>query len=259
MKGQLLSIDGKKQKEITLPKVFSKKIREDILKKAYEAEKEWQPYSPNHRAGKQHSASGTISHKRHDWKGHYGKGMSRIPRKTMWRRGTQFYWVGAEISSTRGGRRAHGPKGSIQMKKINKKEYEIALASAIASTANEKFVTERYARINEVKENLPFVFDSKISEVKTQELIKGVEAALGNLKIVAKREKAIRAGKGKLRNRKYKTSAGLLIVTGNDEELKTNVFEQVKVREIMIGDLYPAGRVVIYTEKAIKDLEAMEK
>jgi large subunit ribosomal protein L4e len=254
MKTQLLDTHGKKQKEIDLPKVFSKKIRGDILKKVYEAEKMWQPYAHAPNAGKQHSASGTISHKRHDWKGHYGRGTSRIPRKTMWRRGTQFYWIGAEISSTRGGRRAHGPKGNIPIKKINKKEYELALASAIASTANEKLISERYARVKEVKENLPFVFDSKISDAKTKELIKGVEHALGDLKIVAKREKAIRAGKGKSRNRKYKSSAGLLIVTGNDEEIKTKIFDQVKVKELTVSDLYPAGRVVIYTENAIKNL-----
>ena len=259
MKAQLLSVDGKKQKEIDLPKVFSQKIREDILKKAYEAEKMWQPYAHDVKAGNKQSASGTISHKRHDWKGHYGKGMSRVPRKTMWRRGTQFYWVGAEISSARGGRRAHGPKGRIPLKKINKKEYEIALASAIASTANQAIVADRYARVKEVKEMLPFVMESKISNAKAQELINGIETALGNLKIVAKPEKSIRSGKGKLRNRKYKKSAGLLIVTGSDEEIRVKVFDQVKANNLTITDLYPAGRVVIYTENAIKDLKDKEK
>jgi large subunit ribosomal protein L4e len=259
MKAQLLSVDGKKGKEISLPKVFSKKIREDILKKAFEAERFWQPYSHDPMGGKKNSASGTISHKRHDWKGHYGRGISRVPRKTMWRRGTQFYWVGAEISSTRGGRRAHGPKGNIPIKKINKKEYEIAFASAIASTANDKFILERYARVEDVKADLPFVMESKISSAKTKDLIEGVEKVLGKLKVVAKREKSIRAGRGKLRNRKYKKSAGLLIVTGDDEELKSNVFEQIKMKELIVSDLYPAGRVVIYTENAIKNLEELEK
>ena len=140
MKAQLLSTEGKKQKEIDLPKVFSSKFREDILKKVYEAEKIWQPYGHDPEAGKKHSASGTMRHKRHSWKAHYGRGMSRIPRKIMWRRGTQFYWVGAEISSTRGGRRAHGPKNSIPIKKINKKEYVLALASAIVATSDKNLI-----------------------------------------------------------------------------------------------------------------------
>jgi large subunit ribosomal protein L4e len=255
MKTQLLSVDGKKQKEISLPKVFSTKIRDDILKKTFETEKTWQPYSNSPMAGKKHSASGTISHKRHDWKGHYGRGMSRIPRKTMWRRGTQFYWIGAEISSTRGGRRAHGPKNYIPVKRINKKEYKIALNSAIASTADKSKITERYSRIKDFDNALPLVVDSKFSELKTSELVKNVDKILKELKVVAKREKSVRAGKGKLRNRKYKTSQGVLIVTGNDEELKTNIFDQLKVNELTVSDLYPAGRVTIYTEKAINDLE----
>ena len=259
MKAQLLSIDGKKQKEISLPKAFSTKIREDILKKVYESEKTWQPYAHDSEAGKKHSASGTISYKRHEWKGHYGKGISRVPRKTMWRRGTQFYWVGAEISSARGGRRAHGPKGTIPIKKINKKEYLIALNSAISATADTKFVCERYSRIKEVKENLPFVVESKFSELKTKDLIKSIDNILGNLKIVSKREKSLRAGKGKLRNRKYKKSAGVLIITGDKEEIKTNSFNQIKIKDLIVSDLYPAGRVVVYTEEAIKSLEERER
>jgi len=38
------------------------------------------------------SASGKIRHKRHSWKVSYGHGMSRIPRKIFWRRGTNFSW-----------------------------------------------------------------------------------------------------------------------------------------------------------------------
>ena len=110
MKATLYSAEGKKIKEMELPKVFSEKIREDILKKAFEAEKVWQPYAPNIQAGRRHSASGIARHLRHVWKSGYGHGKSRAPRKIMWRRGSQFYWIGAEVSSARGGRRAHPPK-----------------------------------------------------------------------------------------------------------------------------------------------------
>lgn len=259
MKTQLFSTEGKKLKDIELPKIFSSKIREDFLKRAYEAEKIWQPYSHNPMAGKRQSASGTISHKRHDWKGHYGKGMSRIPRKTMWRRGTQFYWVGAEISSARGGRRAHGPKGSIPLKKINKKEYALALESAIASTANKEKILKRYSRIKEVKNDLPIVIDSNFSELKTKNIDKSINSILGDLKVISSKEKSIRAGKGKFRNRKYKKPARILIVTGNDEKLKARVLNQIKVMNLTVSDLYPAGRVVIYTESAIKDLDKLKK
>ncbi|MAG07391.1 50S ribosomal protein L4 [Candidatus Pacearchaeota archaeon] len=261
MKAQLLNIDGKKQKEISLPKVFSARIREDILKKTFESEKTMQPYGPNPKSGKQHSAAGIIRHLRHVWKGGYGFGRSRIPRKIMWRRGTQFYWIGAEVNSTRGGRRAHPPKivHMMMKKKINKKEKSIALASGIAGTSNGKMIKMRYERLSDKDvKDVPFVVDSKITGLKTQELIKSMKAVLGDLYVVAESEKSVRAGRGKLRNRKYKKTPGVLIVVGNDEEIKTNVFDVKKVKEISVEDLYPLGRLVVYTENALKDLEGLK-
>ena len=110
MKGYVLDINGKKLRTIDLHSCFSKKIREDIIAKVLEVKKNKQPYAPSPVAGKQHSASGKIRHRRHVWKSGYGKGISRIPRKIISRRGSQFNWIGAEIASTVGGRRAHPPK-----------------------------------------------------------------------------------------------------------------------------------------------------
>ena len=137
MKSTVYDIQGKKKKEIELPQMFDAKIREDLVAKYYESEKftEMQPYFAYAEAGKRHSASGTISHRRHMWKGHYGKGLSRAPRKTMWRRGTQFFWVGAEVSGARGGRRAHPPKPNY-IRKTNKKETVIAMNSALVATSS---------------------------------------------------------------------------------------------------------------------------
>src|SRR3989338_655187 len=105
MKAALYSVDGKKKGDVELPVLFETPIREDIVQKYYETYK-WaliHPHSPAPEAGRRHSASGKIRHKRHSWGAHYGRGISRAPRKTMWRRGTQFYWIGAEVSGARGG------------------------------------------------------------------------------------------------------------------------------------------------------------
>lgn len=261
MKAEILSLDGKKIKEIELPSVFSTKIRDDIVKKAFEVEKRIQPYGPSPTAGRRHSASGRIRHIRHKWRTAYGKGISRIPRKTMWRRGTQFYWVGAETSGTRGGRQAHPPMVEKMMKekRLNKKEAIIAFNSAIASTINEKMVRNRYERLNNSKfMKLPIVIESKLEGIKTKNFLDSVEKMLGDLSIV-KKEKSVRAGKGKLRNRKYQKSKGVLLITGNKENVKTKAMDSRKVNELEIKDLYPLGRLTIYTENAIKDLEAMEE
>jgi large subunit ribosomal protein L4e len=250
----LYDLNGKKKSEIELPKIFGSKIREDLVLKYLEAGRLIQPYSPAYNAGRKHSASGTISHKRHDWKGHYGKGISRIPRKTMWRRGTQFYWIGAEISSTRGGRRAHGPKGIGKEKKINKKEMVHAMNSGFASTANINYLIERYDRIDKIDLKFPLVVESNFNMIKTKDFIKMIKNILGEHFDLALKNKNIRAGKGKLRGRKYKTNAGVLIVKGFEEKIKIKGVEIKNVFDVLIDDLYPLGRLTIYTEKALEDL-----
>ena len=72
MKSQLFSSSGSKKSQVDLPKVFSTKIREDIIHKFFEASKftYMQPYSSDPEGGKKHSAYGTIYNKRHDWKVH---------------------------------------------------------------------------------------------------------------------------------------------------------------------------------------------
>lgn len=254
MKATVFDLEGKKKSEVEMPKVFDSKIREDIAAKCFEAEKEKQPFSNYVEAGKRHSASGTISHKRHDWKGQYGKGVSRVPRKRMWRRGDQFGFVGAETSGTRGGRRAHGPELNRKPRKINRKESEIGFASGIAATTQEKFIVKRYANINEVKFATPVVISvsEKMKTKKIHDMFQKIFAGVYD-GLVKTRE--VRAGRGKTRGRKYKENAGILIMQSNKENLKMKGFEVKHVGDVTIKDLYPLGRVVVYTEKALEDLK----
>ena len=260
MKAKVLDINGKKTKEIELPSVFSRKIRKDVIAKVLEAKKSEQPYSPSLVAGKQHSASGKVVHRRHVWRSGYGRGISRIPRKITSRRGSQFTWIGAEISSTRGGRRAHPPKilSMINTKKINKKELRAALLSSLSATADKREVAQRYERLSEKDlEKLPLVVESKLTSLKTKELISSLKKILGK-KIfeIALKKKNVRSGKGKSRGRKYKKSSGLLLAIGKEEKLKTKNFEIKNVKNLSIDDLAKggSGRLVLYTEQAIKDL-----
>jgi len=209
-----------------------------------------QPRAPDPEAGRKHSASGTISHKRHDWKGHYGRGISRVPRKTMWRRGTQFYWIGAEVAGTRGGRKAHAPKLIKKLRKTNKNEMRLAINSALASTASPKHIAERYETIEKI-EQAPFVIES-IPE-KTGDLIKAIKNIFPkNTPII--RKKSVRAGKGKARGRKYKSNAGVLILTAKGEMAKAKGIDIRKVNEVSIAELYPLGRLTLFTKKAIEEL-----
>lgn len=261
MKTSILDSAGKKVKDIELPSFFSIPVRDDMISKVLEAKKSKQPYAPSPVAGKQTAASGKVVHRRHVWRSGYGRGISRIPRKIMTRKGSQFNWVGAEIASTRGGRRAHPPKIDSMIKelKINKKEEEKAFLSALSATANKKQVALRYGRIEEkdIKE-LPVIIESKIVQEKTKQLLDATEKILGEkLFQVAISKKAVRSGKGKARGRKYKSNAGILVVIGKNEKMKSNVFDTKKADSLGIVDLAEggSGRVTVYTEQAIKDLE----
>jgi large subunit ribosomal protein L4e len=260
MKSKILDINGKEKGAIELPSFFSEKVREDIVAKVLEVEKVKQPYSPSPVAGKQKSASGNIQHTRSVWKTMQGKGISRVPRKIMSRRGSQFNWVGAEIPNARGGRRAHPPKveSMINTKKINKKELRAALISALSATGNEKLVSLRYERLNDKKlSGLPLIIEQKILSLKTKELIESLKKVLGNdLFEVSIKKKTIRAGIGKLRGRKYKKNAGLLLVVGEKENIKTNIIEVKKAKGLNVTDLANGGvgRLTMYTEQAIKEL-----
>ncbi len=259
MKAKVLDINGKKVKEIELPKCFSGKIREDLIFKVLETQKTKQPYAPSPVAGKQHSASGKIVHRRHVWKSSYGRGMSRIPRKMMLKRGSQFNWTGATVPSAVGGRRAHPPKilGMINTKKINKKEKKIAIISALSATVDGKLIAKRYKRLKDKKiDGLPFIVESKFTRLKTKQLIESLKKILGDLFEIALQKKSVRAGKGKARGRKYKKNAGVLIVIGKDEKLKIKGVEVVQTNSLGVADLAKGepGRLTIYTEQAIKEL-----
>lgn len=240
-------------------KIFEAPIREDIVSRVLETKKKQQPYSNSPAAGKQHSAKGLIVHARHVWRSGYGRGQSRVPRKIFSRRGSQFNWEAAEVPQSRGGMRTHPPKITQFRRglKVNKKELKIAFASAIAATGSEKYILKKYSSIDKIDKKAPFIVSPGISKLKTKQLAAELKNLLGNLYEVAIRKKSVRAGKGKLRGRKYKSNAGMVFVLGKDEKLKTSLFETKKADELSVIDLANGGlgRVAVYTEKAVKELE----
>lgn len=263
MKTIIHSFEGK-TKEIQLPKCFEEKIRTDLIQKVVECEKRWQPYSTYALAGKIYSAIGKLRHQRGRWKTTYGYGISRVPRKIMTRRGSRFFWVGAGVSSTVGGRVAHPPKGQkrLNSRDINKKEFLKALKSAIAATASIDMIKRKYSSLKEkqIKIELPIVIDKSFLDKKAKEFINKLKAILGEAAEVALPKKKQRAGKGKARGRKYKKSAGCIIVTGNNEKIKIKGIESVKVKELKVSHLAKGGpgRLTIFTEEAIKELEKLK-
>lgn len=259
MKAKVLSVKNEPVREVDLPSWFSEKIREDISQKYFEISKRIQPHTTDILAGMRYSASGKLRHMRHKWKTTYGHGISRVPRKILWRRGDQFYWIGATISSTRGGRRAHPPKIEhfLKEKKMNKKEIGIALKSGLIATTKEDLIRKRYENLRKEKLDLkfPILISSDFLKLKTKDFYAALKSILkGNLNnLLQKKEK--KSGKGKIRRGKNKKTAGLLLVIGNEESIKIKGIDCKKVKEIEMRDLWPLGRFTIFTEKAISELK----
>jgi len=255
MKTKILDKTGKDKGTMEMPKNFSMRIRKDILQKVFEAQKGFlmQPYGIMPGAGAGYSASGISIKARHRWKGTYGKGISRVPRKIMSRHGSSFVWVGATVASARGGRKPHAPKAEKNLyRKINKKEFLIAFNSALAGTFDEKSIEKKY----NMKFNSGFVFSDEILKLKTKDFIETMKKIFGSVDKVLK-NKTQRAGRGKTRGRKYKSNAGMVFVIGSNEEMSRKGINVVKVNELMIKDLAPngePGRLACYTEKAIKEI-----
>lgn len=259
MKAQVLDIEGKKIKEIST-KLFEEPIRKDIIFKVVEVEKEKQPYAPKQYAGMNRSASGKVRHKRHSWKSDRGRGMSRFPKKTMWRRGTQFSWVGAIIPSTRGGRRAHPPKIERRIKKINKKEMKKAFFSALSYSNSVEELKNKYSSIKDkkIEIKLPLIVEGKILKLKAKEFFDSLKKILNDFYEVAVQKKSLRAGIGKLRGRKYKKNAGILFVISKNENLKIKGIDVVNTNNLNVKDIASGGaRLTIFSEKAIEELEKL--
>ncbi|UCD20888.1 MAG: 50S ribosomal protein L4 [archaeon] len=242
-------------KEIALPKFFEQKIRDDLIFRAYVSSLKHQPYGAYILAGKQSSA-GKQRHRRGKWKTLAGRGVSRIPRKFIIKRGEQYYWIGTFIPGVVGGRRAHPPKAIRKSLKINKKEKELALKCAIAATADKKCVQKKYEK-KKITCVLPLVISSDELKKKNKEIKKFLEDLT---KIKVERVRKVRPGKGKMRGRKYKKSYSLLLITGNNEKNKLNNYgiETVKAGKVSVKELASGGipgRLTVYSEQAIQDLD----
>ena len=95
MKVVKFTVESVQQGDVELPKQFDEEFRPDLIKRAVLVvqRNKRQVYGAKKDAGKR--ASAELSRRRRKYRGSYGAGISRVPRKILSRRGTRFYWVGA--------------------------------------------------------------------------------------------------------------------------------------------------------------------
>jgi len=246
MKAQVKTIEGGVVKDIELPAMFSEEYRPDLIKKAVMALQSVrrQPHGSYPYAGICSSAVGWGS----------GRGASHVPRLKNGSRA-------AKVPQAKGGREAHPPvTAKVLIKEINQKEKQKAFRSAVAASIRADLISSRGHLFDGV---VPLIFEDKFETLgRTQDVI----SALTNIGVYSDVERAkdsrkVRAGKGKLRGRRYKQRKSLLIVTSGPEfRAARNLagVDVVTIDQLNVEHLAPgmqAGRLTVWTESALTRLE----
>lgn len=251
----VFGLDGQAGDVIRLPNYFNAPRRADLVKRAYIhlSTHRLQPKGSYRGSGHKHSVE--------SWGPGYG--MARISRVRG--RGTPKYMSGGMVPSAVGGRPTHPPVPEKKIhKKINLKEKRLALISALSFTASRDDVVSRGHRLPE-NMAVPVVAVAELEEVvKTSQL----EDFLEKLGLAAELSRCraikIRAGRGKMRGRRYKGRVGPLIVVGGDRGVgraAENIpgVDLVEARNLSVLHLAPGGhpgRLTIFTKPALEALEA---
>jgi large subunit ribosomal protein L4e len=244
MKATVRDLNGDDAGEIDLPDVFDTPYRPDLIQRAVVAAQanRKQAYGADPYAGMRTPAESFGS----------GRGMAHVPRENG---------RGRRVPQTVGGRKAHPPKAEKdQGKRINDKERQLAVRSAVASTADVDLVRGRGHQFGSEVE-LPLVVSDEFEGlVKTKEVVAFLESAGLHADVERADERKVRAGRGKTRGRKYRRPKSILFVTSEEPSKAARNLAGVDVAtaaNVSAEDLAPgthAGRLTVWTESAIEEV-----
>ncbi|KAK6903574.1 hypothetical protein V866_007686 [Kwoniella sp. B9012] len=251
------SASGESSGSVPLPAVFTAPIRLDVVQQVHKsiAKNRRQPYAVAENAGHQTSAESWGT----------GRAVARIPR--VGGGGTQRSGQAAFGNMCRGGRMFAPTKTWRKWHvKVNQNQRRYAVASALAASALPSLVLARGHRIEQIQE-VPLVVSSSLESVtKTKEAVELLKATAAYPDIAkVSNSRKLRAGKGKMRNRRYRQRRGPLVVYAKDEGL-TRAFKNVPgvetcpVESLNLLQLAPGGHVgrfIIWTEAAIAALDSV--
>lgn len=241
--------------DIDAPIHFLEPVRVDLIRRAYLSAltARFQPKGVYEGAGKEHSCQSFG----------VGLGIARIPRYrgSLWPRG-------CFAPNTVGGRRAHPPRPEKRLhEEINKREKNFAIRSAIAATAYKSWASKRGHVVDKVPA-LPLVVIDDVEKIGKTKDVKKLFEALGLWPDVERAAYGvkIRAGKGKMRGRRYKEPKSVLVVVSDgDAPLVRAVrnlpgVDVVPVNRLNMLVLAPGGepgRLTLWTVKAVEKLRGL--
>lgn len=249
---------GAKATSTTLPAVFRAPIRTDVVTFVHDQMRKnhRQPYAVFNKAGHQHSAESWGT----------GRAVARIPRVSGG--GTSRSGQGAFGNMCRKGRMFAPTKVWRKWnRRINQNQRRFATVSALAASALPALVEARGHRISHLPQ-VPLVVDSGIEKVKNTKGALALFKALGAQAELDKcvETRKIRAGVGKMRNRRHIIRRGPLVVVTHSAKKAgaakafRNIpgVEVASVRALNLLQLAPGGHVgrfVIWSEGAFKALD----
>jgi len=239
-----------------MPCVFSCPIRMDVVKHVYRdiAKNHRQAYAVSQFAGHQTSAESWGT----------GRAVARIPRVAGG--GTHRAGQGAYGNMCRGGRMFAPTKTYRRWhRKVNKNQRRFAVTSALAASSCAPLVMARGHRIDRVPE-IPLVVSAQ-----SVQHIKKTSTAVNVLKTLCaytdvekvKHSRKLRAGRGKMRNRRYRQRRGPLIIY-NEPGTLIRAFRNLpgvefcRVTRLNLLQLAPGGhlgRFIIWTSDAFARLD----
>ncbi|KAI9202908.1 ribosomal protein L4 domain-containing protein [Polychytrium aggregatum] len=242
---------------VPLPAVFKAPIRADVVNFVHTnlAKNKRQAYSVNVEAGHQTSAISWGT----------GRAVARIPRVSGG--GTHRAGQAAFGNMCRGGRMFAPTKTWRKWHvKTNQNQRRYATASALAATALPSLVLARGHKIEQIHE-IPLVISGGVESIKKTKdavkLLKAINAYSDIEKVIS--SKKLRAGVGKLRNRRHRQRRGPLVVYNTDDGIVQafrNIpgIELVNVARLNLLQLAPGGHVgrfVIWTQGAFEQLDSI--
>ncbi|KAJ2023355.1 60S ribosomal protein L4B [Coemansia sp. S610] len=239
---------------VPLPSVFTAPIRPDLVQFVHKnmAKNRRQPYAAKQQAGEETSAESWGT----------GRAVARIPR--VGGGGTHRAGQAAFGNMTRGGRMFAPNKVWRKWHiRTNSNQKRYATASAVAASGVSALVSGRGHRISGIEE-VPLVVSAEAESLsKTKEaitLLKALKAYADVAKVSNTR--SIRAGRGKMRNRRHRQRRGPLVVFAEDKGISRAFrnlpgVELVDVTRLNLLQLAPGGhlgRFVIWTQPAFEAL-----
>ena len=241
---------------VPLPAVFTSPIRNDIVQFVHTnmAKNSRQAYAVNRLSGMKHSAESWGT----------GRAVARIPRVSA--SGTSAGAMGAFGNQCRNGR-MFAPTKTFRRwhRRINLHQKRFAVTSALAATGLPSLLLARGHKIENIAE-VPLVVDDAVQAyAKTKEAM----AFLNTTKAIddvnkVNASKHVRAGRGKIRNRRYRYRVGPLLVLPDSKGTQAfrNIFglDIANVNALNLLTLAPGaqlGRFCIWTKGAFAKLDSI--